>query len=89
MTNLTPLIERVEAEYFVERDCQVGGALCPMWAEWFQGCEDADPDAIVEDRDPILLLEWPFNPLGCERPDTCRHYRASLRALQHQEAGHG
>lgn len=65
---------------FTERDCQVGGVLCPMWAEWFDACEDTDPRAIDEGREPAPLLEWPFNPLGCERPDTCWHYRASKRS---------
>lgn len=63
---------------FVESKCQVGGVLCPMWDEWFQACDDTDPDAIAEERDPKPLLEWPFNPLACERPDTCWHYRATI-----------
>jgi hypothetical protein len=65
---------------FIELECAVGGVHCPAWEEWFAACEDTDPNAIEEDRDPLPLLEWPFNPLACERPDICRLYRA--RALK-------
>lgn len=71
---------------FVERDCTIGGGLCPAWAEWFQGCEDADPKCIDEDRDPLLLTAWPFNPLACERPDICKLYRAGIRRIERAEA---
>lgn len=65
----------VKGRVFVESDCLVGGCLCPAWNEWFMACEDTDPKAIEEDRDPAPLRQWPFNPLACERPDLCQLYR--------------
>jgi hypothetical protein len=65
---------------FVEQHCTVGGCHCGAWSEWFQACEDTDPNAIDEDRDPAPLSEWPFDPLGCERPDICPMYRLSKDA---------
>ena len=67
---------------FVERECAVGGCMCPAWDEWFQASEDTDPAAIDEDRDPKPLEEWPFNPLACERPDICRLYRRATKQDQ-------
>ena len=60
---------------FVEAKCTIGGAKCPAWDEWFQACEDTDPEAIMDERDPAPLTSWPFNPLACERPDICPLYR--------------
>jgi hypothetical protein len=60
--------------YFDEPLCAVGGCRCPAWEEWFMACDDTDPKAIDEGRDPKPLEQWPFNPLGCERPDVCRLY---------------
>lgn len=73
---------------FVERDCTIGGILCPMWDEWFWASVDSDPacnkpDDDGEVRDPVQLLEWPFNPLACERPDICPHYRKSRSTPAH------
>ena len=48
---------------FVEADCKVGGCLCPAWADWFEAIDDTGQ-----------LEEWPFDPLGCGRPDTCHLY---------------
>ena len=63
---------------FVEEKCTVGGTDCPAWNDWFQACDDTDPGAFDEDCDPAPLLEWPFDPLGCERPDICPLYRDHL-----------
>lgn len=63
---------------FEEAKCTVGGSLCGAWHDWFWASVDSDPDCNAEDRDPKPLLEWPFDPLGCERPDICPMYRASI-----------
>ena len=68
---------------FVESECTIGGVLCGAWGDWFQACEDTDPNAIDEGRDPAPLLEWPFDPSGCERPDICPLYR------KHKGSCHG
>jgi hypothetical protein len=59
---------------FEEALCTIGGALCPAWNEWFAACEDTDPTAAEEERDPDPLAAWPFSPLACERPDICPLY---------------
>lgn len=64
---------------FVESRCLVGGDKCPAWSEWFWASVETDPACNDEDRDPDPLLEWPFNPLACERPDLCRHYRDAVK----------
>src|SRR3546814_12819143 len=81
-TMLEGLIERSEGEgpVFVERDCQVGGILCPRWAEWFEACEDTDPDALDEERDPVPLTNFPFQPSECRKPESC----ALFRRTQHK-----
>lgn len=60
---------------FVEAHCTVGGSSCAAWHEWFWASVEADPSCNDEDRDPVPLAEWPFNPLACERPDICPLYR--------------
>jgi hypothetical protein len=61
--------------FFVERECTIGGCLCPAWQEWFMASEETDPQAVSEERDPVPLEEWPFDPAACERPDICPLYR--------------
>ncbi len=64
----------LETTHFVESQCVVGGVFCGAWHDWFQACDDTDPKALAEERDPSPLVEWPFDPLGCERPDVCPLY---------------
>lgn len=66
--------------YFVGSKCTVGGCSCGAWEDWFMACNDTDPEAIEEERDPKPLEQWPFNPLGCERPDICPLYQEAKRA---------
>ncbi len=66
---------------FVEAKCTVGGTLCPAWNDWFQACDETDPDALAQDRDPTPLVNWPFDPVGCERPDICPLYRAHTQGV--------
>jgi hypothetical protein len=59
---------------FVEGECRVGGCACEAWAVWFQACEEADPKAIDEDRDPAELEHFAFDPMLCQRPAMCPLY---------------
>ena len=56
---------------FVEKDCQVGGIACSAWCAWSTACEDTDPDAAAEQRDPKELCDFPFDPKDCECPKGC------------------
>jgi hypothetical protein len=57
---------------FVEKDCEVGGSHCPMWEAWLMACDDADPKAIEQERDPAELPDFTFDPDKCACPETCR-----------------
>jgi hypothetical protein len=43
-----------------------------MWEAWFVACDEADPKAIEQDRDPAELTAFPFDLSQCARPETCR-----------------
>ena len=74
--------ETVAGSHFDDAACTVGGSLCGAWHDWFWASVDSDPACNEGDgRDPVPLLEWPFDPAGCERPDICPMYRRARASI--------
>ena len=69
---------------FVEADCFVGGSMCEAWHNWFWASVDADPgcnepDADGNDRDPLPLTDFPFDPSHCRDIGRCRLRARAIR----------
>ena len=62
---------------FDKDKCKVGGAFCGAWEDWFMACDNADPAAIKEERDPIHIIGQRVKRSECVHKESCPLYAKS------------